>query len=347
MDLGEALPETPVIRLLHPRLDLFCKLEYCNIHGSSKDRSAYWILRRAIERGDVTEKTTVIESSSGNFALSMASFCRLLGLTFVPVIDPNTNPATEMQLRLLCERVEKVTEADGAGGYLQVRLARIRRLLTELPAAYWPNQYANADARQAHERLTGAELCRALERLDYLFVGVSTAGTIAGLSRQAKRAFPGVRVVAVDSAGSAIFGNPPRRRRIPGLGSSIVPPLLDSALIDEVVIVEEADAVAGCHRLLSEHGIFAGGSTGSVYAAITRYFADYEDFTVPESFTDTRSFAAAERLTDPGSFQGPASGRPAVAFICADRGVAYADTLYNPEWVRDALGAESGMIAGV
>ena len=128
--------------------------------------------------------------------------------------------------------------------------------------------------------------------------------TISGLSLRVKENFPRARVVAVDAAGSAIFGEAPARRLIPGIGSSIVPPLVRQALIDDVVIVPEAEAVAGCHRLLRHHGIYAGGSTGSVYAAIERYFAGHR-------------------------------GRPpTVAFLCADRGSAYADTVYDPAWVR-------------
>ncbi|MFE9203295.1 2,3-diaminopropionate biosynthesis protein SbnA [Micromonospora sp. NPDC007230] len=301
--VGRAMPRTPVVQLRHDRLDLFAKLEYVNPNGSSKDRSAYWILQRAVERGDVTERTTIVESSSGNFAISLASFCRWIGLTFVPVIDPNVNASTEAYLRRLCDRVEKVTEPDGTGGYLSTRLRRVEELRAELPSVYWPNQYANPDAIEAHDRLTGAELCADLPHIDYLFVGVSTGGTIGGLSTRLKRLHPDAWVVGVDAEGSVIFGGPPAKRRLPGLGSSIVPPLVGKASIDDVVIVPEVDAVRGCHELFERHGLYTGGSTGSVYSAIERYFADH---------------------------RGP---RPTVAFLCADRGTGYADTVYDPDWV--------------
>ncbi|NHC16043.1 2,3-diaminopropionate biosynthesis protein SbnA [Motilibacter deserti] len=305
--IGQSFPQTPLVPLEHDRLDLFAKLEFANPNASSKDRSAFWILKSAIERGDVGEGATIVESSSGNFALSLATLSRALGLSFVPVIDPNVNASTEAYLRALCDRVEKVSERDGTGGYLANRLARVAELRTQLPAAYWPNQYANPDALLAHYRLTGGELCRELRRLDYVFVGVSTGGTISGLSLRVKEAFPNARVVAVDAAGSAIFGSSPCRRLIPGIGSSIVPPLVGHALIDDVVIVSEEEAIAGCHRLLHRHGIYAGGSTGSVYAAIERYFA------------------------------GSRGRRPTVAFLCADRGAAYADTVYDRAWVANAF----------
>lgn len=304
--LRGGLSPTPLLALRDDRLDLFTKLEFCNVNGSAKDRAALWILQQAVERGDVRTGTTVVESSSGNFALSLASYGAAVGVPFVPVIDPHCNRSTESYLRALCPAVEKVVEPDGNGGYLGTRLARVRHLTARDPAVYWPDQYRNPDAAEAHYRFTGGELCDAVPRLDYLFVGVGTGGTIAGLSHRVKERFPGCAVIAVDAAGSAIFGGPPAPRRIPGLGSGLVPPLVGQALIDDVVLVREPDAVTGCHDLLAEHGVYAGGSTGSVYHAIGSYFA-----------------------------ANPAPRRtPTVAFLCADRGHAYADTVYNPDWVR-------------
>jgi len=305
--LRAGLSGTPLLSLADERLDLVAKLEFCNPTGSAKDRSALWILEQAIRRGDLTRDTVVVESSSGNFAISLATYCRTLGIPFLPVIDPNCNGPTEVFLRSLCDRVEKVSARDATGGYLQTRLARVHELVAELDVAYWPNQYANPDAVDAHYRFTGGELCRSLTKIDYLFVGVGTGGTIAGLSRRVKESFPRCTVVAVDSVGSAIFGDSPRRRLIPGIGSSIVPPLVERAQFDDVAIVPEAWAVDGCLDLYGRHGLYAGGSTGSVYAAIQHWFTEH-----------------------------PVSGRrPAVVFLAADRGHAYANTIYNPVWADE------------
>lgn len=83
---------TPLVELQLPSTRVFAKLEYLNPIGSVKDRTAYWILRRAAERGEIDEHTTIVESSSGNFASALAAYAQLLGLTFVPVIDPNISP---------------------------------------------------------------------------------------------------------------------------------------------------------------------------------------------------------------------------------------------------------------
>ncbi|MBB4684411.1 2,3-diaminopropionate biosynthesis protein SbnA [Amycolatopsis jiangsuensis] len=316
--IRSGLTETPLIALADEKCEIFVKLEFCNPSGSSKDRSAMWILEQAIGRGEITRETTVVESSSGNFALAMAYYCRMLGIRFIPVIDPNCNESTEAQLRLLCGRVEKVAAADAAGGYLKTRLSRVQDLLAELEVAYWPNQYANSDASDAHYRFTAAELIAQAGPLDYLFVGVGTGGTIAGLSRRIKGAYPDCVVVAVDTEGSVIFGGPPKKRRIPGIGSSIKPPLCDQALIDEVQIVSEVHTVEACAAMAAKYGLYAGGSTGSAYSAVQDYFARSR----------------------------PGVHRPRVAFLAADRGQAYAGTVYDPTWVQQ-LRAEAAQTAGV
>src|SRR5262245_18213118 len=103
--LRKTLRPTPHVPLAMEGMNLFAKLEYVNPVGSIKDRPAYWILKRAAERGEICDETTVIESSSGNFALALAAFTRLLGLQYIPVIDPNIYHAYETFLRRLCPRV--------------------------------------------------------------------------------------------------------------------------------------------------------------------------------------------------------------------------------------------------
>lgn len=302
--LRSILRPTPQVPLAMEGMELFAKLEYVNPIGSIKDRSAYWILKRAIERGEIDEETTVIESSSGNFANALAAFTRLLGLRFIPVIDPNISGFYESFLRRLCPTVVKVEDRDDTGGFLKTRLQMVAQLCESIPNAYWTNQYANPDALEAHYELTAGEICADFDALDYVFIPVSTAGTIAGVSRRLKERFPNVRVIAVDSEGSVIFGGAPHKRHIPGIGSSIVPPLLGEAKVDEVVLIPERETVEACRELLMRHGLFVGGSSGTTYAAVKRL---------------------APQMT--------ASRRPTVLFLCADRGTPYLDTVYDPAWV--------------
>jgi len=284
-------------------MNLFAKLEYVNPVGSIKDRSAYWILKRAAERGEICDQTTVIESSSGNFAAALAAFTHLVGLRFIPVIDPNISSAYESFLRRLCPMVVKVEDRDDTGGFLKTRLQMVEQLCATVPNAYWTNQYGNLDAVEAHYELTATEICADFDSLDYVFLGVSTAGTIAGVSRRLKERYPEIRIIAVETEGSVIFGGSPRKRHIPGIGSSIVPQLLAHARIDDVVFVSERETVEACRELLTTHGLFVGGSSGSAFAAIKRH---------------------AARMGG--------SRRPTVLFLCADRGTPYLDTVFDPAW---------------
>ncbi|SFS44595.1 2,3-diaminopropionate biosynthesis protein SbnA [Marininema halotolerans] len=295
---------TPLIQLENKRIEMFAKLEYHNLMNSIKVRPAYHILKTAIQKGEITSKTTVIESSSGNFGIALAALCKQLQIKFIPVIDANINSAYEDILYALSYRVEKVTERDGTGGYLLNRLQRVEELLQKTPHSYWPNQYENPLNYESHYYGLGSEIAHHFETLDYAFIGVSTGGTIAGISQRLKEKFPHIKIVAVDLVGSVIFGGPPKMRHIPGIGASMVPKQIERALIDDVVMVEELDAIRGCHRLFEEHGVFAGGSSGSCYHAIHCYFSKME-----------------------------LAQRPKVVFLCPDGGTAYVKTVYNDEWV--------------
>src|SRR5881409_3588268 len=301
--LRNTLRPTPHVQLAMKGMDLFAKLEYVNPIGSVKDRSAYWILTRAAQRGEIGEETTVIESSSGNFANALAAFTHLVGLRFIPVIDPNISRTYESFLRRICPTVVKVEERDDTGGFLKTRLKMVKHLCATIPNAYWTNQYGNPDAVEAHYKLTAGEICADFDSLDYVFIAVSTAGTIAGVSRRLKEHYPKVRVIAVDTEGSAIFGGVPRKRHIPGIGSSIVPRLLSYAKIDDIVLLSERETVQACRELLTSHGLFVGGSSGTAFAVVKRY---------------------AARM--------PADKRPTALFLCADRGTPYLDTVFDPKW---------------
>ncbi len=303
-ELVASMPECPIVELTHPGVRLFAQLEYMGPVGSIKDRPALWALRAAIARGEVGPGSVVVESSSGNFARALAVFCEALDLSFVPVIDPNIQPANESFLRSRCARVERVDTPDETGGFLRTRLRRVAQIVNETPRAFWTNQYANVDGMDSHYRFTAEVACATLSRLDYVFVGVSSSGTIAGVSRRFKERFPGVRVIAVDAEGSTIFGGEPRPRRIPGIGASVVPGLLKYAHIDDVVKVPERETVQACLTLQARHKLFVGGSTGSAFAAIERYMV-------------------GERT----------HGTPHVLFFCADGGAAYGHTIYDPTWV--------------
>jgi cysteine synthase A len=304
-ELENLIGNTPLQQLKSDHLNLYVKLEYNNFSGSIKDRATLLILREAIRRGDVNQNTVIVESSSGNFAISLAMVCKRLGLKFIPVIDPNINKSYEHILRLIAPDAVKVSELDATGGYLLTRIQKVKEICLAHPNSFWTNQYDNADNYRAYYQGLGPEICRAFDTLDYVFIAVSSGGTVTGVSRSVKERFPGAAIVAVDIEGSVIFGNAPKKRYISGIGSSKIPSILKEATIDDVIHVAHHDVIEGAHRLLYDQLIFGGASAGAVYYAIGEYFKD-------------KHF----------------EGKPNVVFFCPDKGVYYLDSIYNPNWMK-------------
>lgn len=298
---------TPMVALRRlfpePGVEVIAKLELLNPGGSMKDRAASHIVQQGMLDGSIPRGAHLVESSSGNFGIAVAIAARLYGLRFTCVVDPKTTRANLAMLRNLGANVEIVTEEDGSGGYLGARIRRVQELVAAIDGGVWLNQYANDRNWQAHYHGAGTELAEQLSRPpDYFFAAVSTAGSIMGCSRRLRERFPDMRVVAVDAVGSVIFGAEPGPRHIPGIGASRVPELLRPAEIDDVVHVNDLAAATACRKLLATEGIFAGGSTGSVVAAISTLL--------------------------------PSLPRPCrVVALFPDRGDRYLDLVYDDAWL--------------
>jgi len=310
--ITEAIGGTPLIGLHRLFRDepfqVYAKLEWMNPGGSAKDRPALFMLREAIRRGDITEDTVIIESSSGNLAISLAQLCRCLGLRFICVVDPRTTGQHKQIITALHGEIDMVAEPDAATGeFLPARIRRVQELLQQLPNAYWTNQYANPDNYRAHAETTMREIGEQLGPVDYLFCGVSSCGTIRGCREYIRSQGWPTRLAAVDAAGSAIFGGERGTRSLPGLGAGITPGLFRKDMHDHLLYVTDADCVQGCRDLVSHEGILAGASSGGVIAAV-------------------------RRMRD---------GIPAGAVctvILPDRGERYLATVFNDDWVQRELG---------
>ncbi|WP_291584162.1 2,3-diaminopropionate biosynthesis protein SbnA [Clostridium sp. UBA6640] len=297
---------TPIINLKGEGLEninFYAKLEGVNPTGSVKDRAAQYIINKVEREEMINKDTIIIESSSGNFGIALSAYCKSKGLNFYCVIDPLISETNEMLIRKFSSKVIKVTERDKNGAYLLTRIKKVNDLIDRDSNSYWVNQYANEYNCEAYYNTLALEMCNDVENIDYVFVGVSSGGTITGVSRKVKKVYPNAKVIAVDIVGSVIFGGEPQKRYIPGIGSSKVPEILRLALIDEVMTIDERDVVRECNNLLLEHKIFAGGSSGAVFAAVKKYFKD-------------KSFKT----------------KPNVVTLFADRGDRYANTVYDEEW---------------
>ncbi|GBG10966.1 2,3-diaminopropionate biosynthesis protein SbnA [Paenibacillus agaridevorans] len=304
---------TPLVRLsrLFPELRgirVFAKLELMNPTGSAKDRPALRILKNALRKGLIGPDTVIVESSSGNMAISMAAICRRLGLRFVCVIDPRTSKTNRTIMQAYGAEVSYVEEPDPATGeYLPARLARVQEVLAAHPDSFWPNQYGNPNNYLAHSEGTMPEIIRELGKIDYVIGGVSTCGTMLGCADYIRRNGLAAKIVAVDAAGSVILGGEKGPRLFPGLGAGIVPPFAANSFTDLAVYVTDKEMALACRQLAATEAILAGPSSGAVLAALRSIWDE-----LPDGST--------------------------CAVIMHDRGERYMDTVFNDEWMAAAFG---------
>jgi len=288
---------------------LFLKCEGFNFAGSIKLKAASEMVEAADREGALGPESVLIESSSGNLGVALSMIAASKDRRFVCVTDSRCNLSARLLMEALGSEVHVITEPHPARGLLGARLDHVRTLCAADDRYVWLNQYTNSSNWRAHYRTTAPAIARQFPRLDVLFVGSGTTGTLMGCARYFRERHRPVRIVAVDSVGSVTFGGPPGRRMIPGLGASVRPPLLDESYVDEAVLVKEADTVRTCHRL-ARRGFLFGGSTGTVVSGAIGWLARH------------------------GS-----AGITAVA-IAPDLGERYLDTIYQTNWVEAIYGKD-------
>jgi len=256
--------------------DVFLKLEGFNVTGSIKIKTALGLLEDLEKRGVAKPgKTAIVESSSGNLGLALSFLCAVKGYKFICVTDPNANCATVREMELHGAEVIVVSDRDTAGGFLGTRLKVIDNILCSDPNAVWLNQYANIANKNVHAKQTGNEIAAEFDKVDWLFVGTGTTGTLCGVSERLRQEFPSIKIVAVEPVGSVTFGGKPGRRTIPGIGTSVRPKLAELLNPDVVVEISEAETIESCFAFVRDYHLLVGGSTGTVLAAIQRLAPEF------------------------------------------------------------------------
>ncbi|HEY8976065.1 MAG TPA: 2,3-diaminopropionate biosynthesis protein SbnA [Burkholderiaceae bacterium] len=291
-----------------PGHHIYLKMEGFNPGGSIKIKTAMALIRDAEERRQLRERKRIIESSSGNLGLSISVIAAARGYRFTCVVDKNTSRQNIELMRALGTEVIVIDRRDEQGGFLGSRLAYIREAIELDPELIWLNQYQNPANPAIHAEMTARSIVREFGRVDYLFVGAGTTGTLMGCVDFFRRHAPNTRLVAVDSVGSVTFGEPARTRYLPGLGASVMPHFFDAGRLDELVQIPEVETVITCRDVARRYGYLSGASTGTVLAAVRRAL--------------------------PGLRRGAT-----VVTLSPDLGQGYLDTVYSDDWCDRTFGA--------
>lgn len=247
---------------------IYAKLERFNPGGSAKDRAALEMIKTAEESGALKSGSVIIEPTSGNTGIGLAAVACTRGYRVI-IVMPDTMSA-ERRALMRAYGAELVL-TDGKKG-MSGAIGRANELAAQIPDSFIPGQFENPANPLAHYKTTGPEIFEDTDgEVDIFVACVGTGGTVSGAGRYLKEKKPGVRVVAVEPAGSAVLsGGKAGAHGIQGIGAGFVPAVLDTQIYDEVITVSDEDAYRAGKRLGREEGVLAGISSGAaLHAAIT------------------------------------------------------------------------------
>ncbi len=315
----DAIGNTPLVRLnkLAEGLDLTVavKVEYLNPGQSVKDRIAVKMINDAEEKGLIKPGGTIIEGTSGNTGMGLALVAAVRGYKCIFTTTDKQSKEKVDLLRALGAEVQVCptnVEPDDPRSYYSVA----KRLSEEIPNSYYPNQYDNLSNTQAHYETTGPEIWEQTEgKITHYVAGMGTGGTISGAAKYLKEKNPAIKIIGVDSVGSVYkhyfeTGEFDKDQIKPyvteGIGEDIIPGTIDFSVIDDVVQVNDKNALVTTRRLAREEGLFIGGSCGAAVCGALDYAREHK--------------LGKEDL---------------MVVILPDSGTRYISKIYNDEWMKE------------
>jgi len=271
INIADHVGRTPMVKFgrLAPEdgADVFGKLEMFNPGGSVKDRIGVAMIEAAEQEGRIEPgRSTVVEATSGNTGIALAFVCAAKGYELILTLPQGMSREREGLLRLYGAQVH-ITESMGG---MNEAVAAARAMARD-EDVFLPDQFSNPANPGIHRRTTGPELWEALDgNVDYLVAGVGTGGTITGAGSFLKERNPAIQVVAVEPATSAVLsGQRPGPHKIQGIGAGFVPPVLQRDLLDEIIAVDDEDAIETARLAARREGVLCGISCGAaLWAAL-------------------------------------------------------------------------------
>lgn len=311
----ELVGRTPVVLLNRTtrgiKSEIYAKLEFFNPTGSVKDRTACYMITKAMAEGRTRPGQVIIENSSGNMAMGLAMVAVELGFRLKVVVRDRIAREKINMLEAMGAEVVKVASSllpESPDSYNNIT----PRLAAATPGSYFPDQHNNLENNEAHYLTTGPEIWEQMEgRIDYFVAGMGTGGTIGGAGRFLKEKDPGIKVIAVDPVGSVFYDYfrtgervTPSPYLLEGLGDEFIIGCADFSVVDDVIQVTDRDAFLTCRRIIREEGLLAGASSGAALYA---------------------SLRVAEKLDRPAR----------IVTIFPDSAFRYLSTVLNDEWMEE------------
>ena len=273
-DITQTIGNTPLVRirkLIRSEATVLAKMESLNPMGSVKDRIGLSMIEAAERDGKIGPDTIIIEPTSGNTGIALAFVCAARGYRCILTMPESMSVERRKVLRAMGAEVVLTPAADGMPGAIR----RAERLLAETPHGFVPQQFNNPANPEVHRRTTAEEIWRDTDgEVDFLVAGVGTGGTITGIAEALKERKPSFRAVAVEPVQSPVLSQTrakdplaPGSHKIQGIGAGFVPDVTNMDVIDEILQVDQEEAMDWARRAATEEGLFVGISSGAALRA--------------------------------------------------------------------------------
>lgn len=270
-NIMELIGDTPAVSLQRivqeNSADVFVKLEYFNPSGSVKDRAAYNLIRQAELTGLLVTGSTIIEPTSGNTGIGLAMNAAAKGYRIILVMPDNMTKERIAMLKAYGAEVELTPAAEKMSGAIK----RALELKESIPHSFMPNQFENEANPEIHRQTTALEIIEQMDgKLDAFVASAGTGGTITGTAEVLKEKLPKLYVAVVEPKGSPVLsGGKPGSHKLVGTSPGFIPPILNTAIYDEIMQVADEDAICTMRELARKEGILVGPSSGAtVWAAL-------------------------------------------------------------------------------
>ncbi|MGM1431065.1 cysteine synthase CysM [Sphingobacterium lactis] len=264
----DTIGNTPLVEITgfhdNPRVQIFAKLEGNNPGGSVKDRAALNMIRSAMERGEITKETKLIEATSGNTGIALAMIASMFGLQIELVMPSTSTRERTLTMEAFGAKVTLLDNMEVSRDYAEEKAAT--------GAYYILNQFANPDNYKAHIKTTGPEIWRDTEgKITHFVSAMGTTGTIMGCSMHLKEQNPEIQIVGCQPTPDSSI---PGIRRWP---EEYLPKIFDPARVDRVIDIDQADATSRTRELARKAGVFAGMSSGGAFHAAVQVANEIEE----------------------------------------------------------------------
>lgn len=265
-DLPHSIGNTPLVHMntVGKNFEILAKIESSNPLGSIKDRVAVSMIDVAEAEGKINANSTIIESTSGNTGIGLAFVCAKRGYKLILTMPETMSVERQKLLKYLGAELILTPGATGMNG----AIAKAVELLEQTPDSWMPNQFENPANPAIHTKTTGPEIWEQTNgEIDFFVAGVGTGGTITGTGKYLKEKNSNIKIVAIEPANSPVLsGGQPGPHKIQGIGAGFIPPVLDRNILDEIVTIENDEAINTARQLAKQEGVLCGISSGAAMA---------------------------------------------------------------------------------